>query len=65
VQELNNVSSQIENTLRQQKVDSAVDTLKKNAKVWMDEDYFAPPSQAGQPGAVKPPVLPGGPTTPK
>jgi hypothetical protein len=65
LQELKIVSSQIENTLQQQKVNSALDALKKNAKVWMDEGYFAPPSQAAPPGAVKPPVLPGGPAAPK
>jgi parvulin-like peptidyl-prolyl isomerase len=65
VQELKNASSQIENTLRQQKINSALDALKKKAKVWMDDAYFAAPSQAGQQGALKSPVLSGGPTTPK
>jgi len=65
VGELKNVSSQIENTIRQQKVNSALDARKKNAKVWMDDGYFAAPSQAGPQGAVKPPVLTGGPATPK
>jgi parvulin-like peptidyl-prolyl isomerase len=63
--ELKDVSSQIENTLRQQKVNSALDELKKNAKVWLDDGYFAAPSQPGPQGAPKPPVLPGGPATPK
>jgi len=65
VEELKNVSSQIEKTLQQQKVNSALDALKKSAKVWMDDAYFAAPSQAGPQGAVKPPVLPGGTATPK
>jgi parvulin-like peptidyl-prolyl isomerase len=65
VRELKDVSSQIENTLRQQKVNAAVDALKKNAKVWLDDGYFPAPSQPGAPGAAKPPVLPGGPATPK
>jgi parvulin-like peptidyl-prolyl isomerase len=45
--ELKDVSSQIENNLRQQKVNSAVDELKKNAKVWLDDGYFPAPSQPG------------------
>jgi hypothetical protein len=64
-QELKSASSQIENTLRQQKINSALDALKKKAKVWMDDAYFAAPSQTGQQGALKSPVLSGGPTTPK
>jgi VWFA-related protein len=63
--ELKNLSSQIENTLRQQKVKSTLEALKKNANIWMDDGYFAAPSQAGPQGAAKPPVLTGGPATPK
>jgi parvulin-like peptidyl-prolyl isomerase len=74
VRELKDVSSQIENTLRQQKVNSAIDELKKNAKVWLDDGYFAAPNQPVPPGAIKIPVSPGaikipvpsgGPATPK
>jgi len=61
--ELKDVSSQIENNLRQQKVNSAVDELKKNAKVWLDDGYFPAPSQSG-PHTVAIP-MPGGPATPK
>jgi len=64
-QELKDVSSQIENTLRQQKINSAVDELKKNAKVWLDDTYFAAPSQPASQGAAKPLVLPERPATPK
>lgn len=49
-EDLKNVSSKIENTLRQQKINSAVDALKTNAKVWMDDAYFAAP-----PGPHAPP----------
>ncbi len=42
--ELKDVSTQIENTLRQQKLDAAVADLKKKAAVWMDEDYFKTPA---------------------
>jgi parvulin-like peptidyl-prolyl isomerase len=65
VEELKDVSSKIENTLRQQKINSALDALKKKATVWMDDGYFAAPSQAGQQGATKPRVVLEGPTTPK
>jgi parvulin-like peptidyl-prolyl isomerase len=51
--ELAAVSSQIETTLRKQKVNDTLDAIKKNGKVWMDEGYFATPSQAGSQGAVK------------
>jgi len=66
--ELKEVSSQIENSLRQQKVNSALDELKKNAKTWMDDAYFTPPSQPSQPSPqapAKPTAPPGGSTTPK
>lgn len=65
VEELKNVSSQIEDTLRKQKVNSAVDVLKKEAKVWVDDGYFGAPSQAGQQGAAKPPALTVSPASPK
>jgi len=42
--ELKDASPQIENTLRQQKVEAAVAELKKKTAVWMDDQYFAPPS---------------------
>ncbi|MGO8733284.1 MAG: peptidylprolyl isomerase [Terriglobia bacterium] len=65
VGELKNVSSQIEDTLRQQKITSALDALKKNAKIWMDDAYFAVPNQPGSQGAIKPALQPGGPAAPK
>jgi hypothetical protein len=54
VVDIKDVSSQIENTLKKQKIDAALDTLKKNAKVWMDDAYFGAPSQTGPQGSVKP-----------
>ena len=42
-EDLKSVSTKIENTLQKQKIDSAMNALKKNAKVWMDDAYFAPP----------------------
>jgi parvulin-like peptidyl-prolyl isomerase len=62
---LKDVSSQIESTIRQQKVNSTLDELKKNAKIWMDDAYFAVPSQPGSQGAVKIPTLLEGPASPK
>jgi hypothetical protein len=65
VEELKIVSSQIEDKLRKQKVESAVDALKKKANVWMDDAYFAPHSQAWQPLGGKPPVVKVVPASPK
>ena len=59
------VSTQIENILQQQKVKSAIDELKKNAKVWLDDTYFTAPSQPGPQGAAKPPAISVEPVTPK
>ena len=42
-EDLKTVSPRIENNLRQQKINSSIDTLKKNAKAWMDDAYFASP----------------------
>jgi parvulin-like peptidyl-prolyl isomerase len=65
VEELKDVSSRIESTLHQQKINSALDALKKKANVWMDDGYFAPPSRAEPQGATKPQVVLQGPTTPR
>jgi parvulin-like peptidyl-prolyl isomerase len=65
VEELKDASSRIEGTLQQQKINSAMEALRKKANVWMDEAYLGAPSQAGQQGATKPPVALPGPTTPK
>jgi parvulin-like peptidyl-prolyl isomerase len=56
------VAPQIEATLRQQKVTSALDEIKKNAKIWMDDAYFAAPTPpaapAAAPSAAKPAATP-------
>jgi peptidyl-prolyl cis-trans isomerase C len=59
-QELNDVSTEIENRLREQKVQASVSELRGKASVWMDEEYFAaPPSTpATQTPAVTPPPQP-------
>ena len=49
--EFNEVAQQIENRLRRQKVRAALADLKKNAGVWMDDEYFAsaePPAAPAQ-----------------
>lgn len=61
--ELKDASTQIEETLRKQKVDAAMEGLKKKTAVWMDDQYFASPAapQAGAgPGVPvsKPPEKP-------
>jgi hypothetical protein len=49
--ELNDISSQIEQTLQKQKVDAAMEDIKKKTTIWMDDQYFAvpvtPPAGAG------------------
>lgn len=54
--DLKDVSSQLENIVRQQKIEGALAELKKNAQIWMDDGYFAASSGASSQGAVKPPV---------
>jgi parvulin-like peptidyl-prolyl isomerase len=48
-QELKEVSSDIENTLHQQKVQEAVEGMKGKANVWMDSDYFTGPAEPAEP----------------
>jgi len=52
--DLKSVSSRIETNLQNQKVKVALDALKKNAHVWLDDAYFAPPAGASQPSQPKP-----------
>jgi parvulin-like peptidyl-prolyl isomerase len=54
--ELKDVSPQIENQLRQQKVQAAIDDLKKKNPIWMDQEYFAPPAAPVPPTAPQPPL---------
>jgi hypothetical protein len=61
--DLKSATPKIESTLRQQKITSALDALKVNSKIWMDDAYFASP--AGQQSAPKPPSTPGAPPGPK
>jgi hypothetical protein len=54
--EFKDVSSQIEKTLQQQRVDDTIAALKKNAKIWMDDNYFGAPTQLAPQGALGPSV---------
>jgi len=48
--DVKDVTPEIEKKLQQQKVNATLDGVKKNANVWMDEQYFAGPSKpAGAP----------------
>lgn len=60
--DLKSATPKIESTLRQQKINSAMDALKSNVKVWMDDSYFAPPPPPQAP--PKPPTTPGVPIAP-
>jgi parvulin-like peptidyl-prolyl isomerase len=53
--ELKDVSTEVENRLREQKVQAAIDELRNKTSVWMDEEYFAAPP--GTP-AIQPPQTP-------
>jgi len=55
--ELKEVTAEIKNKLQQQRLDAEIDTMKKKAGVWMDEDYFRQPvatSSAGPPASLQP-----------
>ncbi len=43
--DLKDVSSQIEKKLQAQKLKDELADVKKNAGIWMDEQYFGPPPQ--------------------
>lgn len=54
-QELKDVSSEIENSIRQEKLDAALADLKKSANIWMDDEYFKGPSpETPKNGSSKP-----------
>lgn len=48
-QDLKAVSEDIGNTLHDQKLQTAVEDLKKKTDIWMDEQYFKAPSASSQP----------------
>jgi hypothetical protein len=43
--DLKDVTPEIEKKLRQEKVEASIDGLKKNANIWMDEEYFGSPGK--------------------
>lgn len=62
--ELKEVSGQIENKLRQQKVEATLASLKKSANIWLDETYFTGPPPASSPSAAAPPAAAPAPAKP-
>lgn len=51
-QDLKEVSPEIENQLRQEKMKTAIDDMRAKANVWMDPDYFKAPLRMHTPGAT-------------
>jgi parvulin-like peptidyl-prolyl isomerase len=56
--ELKEVATEVENRLRQQKLDAEIDRLREKAGVWMDEDYFKGKPVATSGSAAQPPASP-------
>jgi peptidyl-prolyl cis-trans isomerase C len=57
--DVKDVSAEIEKKLRQDKVEASINGVKKNANIWMDEDYFGPAqSHAAAPTLGPPPAKP-------
>ena len=54
--DVKDVTPEIEKSFHQEKVDAALATLKKKAQLWMDEQYFAAPSQPSQAPKLSPPA---------
>jgi hypothetical protein len=52
--ELQEVSAEIEDRLRQQKVEATLSELRSKTTVWMDDSYFAAPPTAPAPEATAP-----------
>ena len=43
--DLKDVTPEIEKKLRQEKVEASIDGVKKNANIWMDQEYFGSPAK--------------------
>jgi parvulin-like peptidyl-prolyl isomerase len=56
--ELKEVATEVENKVRQQKLDAEMDRLKEKAGVWMDANYFKGNPIATSGSAVQPPAAP-------
>lgn len=56
--EQKDVSREIENKLRQQKLDAALADLRQKNPIWMDDQYFAAPAAPAAPNAPTPSAQP-------
>jgi len=63
-QDLKEATGEIDREMKQQRLQAAVEDLKKKAGVWMDDTYFTPPAPA-PPTSPAPPTPPAAPTPPK
>jgi hypothetical protein len=55
--ELKDVTPEIEKKLRQEKVEASIDGVKKNANIWMDEEYFGSPKKPEAGPTMGPPAV--------
>jgi parvulin-like peptidyl-prolyl isomerase len=56
--ELKEVTPEIENALRQQKMNAQMQQLRQAAAIWMDDQYFATPKAVTPPAPTVPPATP-------
>ncbi|HEV2352560.1 MAG TPA: peptidyl-prolyl cis-trans isomerase [Terriglobia bacterium] len=59
--EQKDVTTDIENRIRQQKLDEEMADLRKKTDVWLDDDYFKGPAAPAAPGTPQAPVPPSAP----
>jgi parvulin-like peptidyl-prolyl isomerase len=55
--DLKDVTPEIEKKLRQEKVEASIDGVKKNAGIWMDEEYFGSPRKPEAGPTMGPPTF--------
>jgi len=58
IPDLKEVTSEIENAIRQQKVNAQMQQLRQAANVWMDDQYFMAPKAVTPPAPAEPPKTP-------
>jgi hypothetical protein len=56
--ELKDVTPEIEKKLRQEKVEASIDGVKKNANIWMDDEYFGTSKKPEAGPTLGPPTQP-------
>jgi hypothetical protein len=56
--DLKEVTSEIENAIRQQKVNAQMQQLRQTSNVWMDDQYFTAPKTVTPPAPAQPPTTP-------